>query len=1558
MVGTLAKVSSAKDAADYYIESQASHRPAGEYYLAGEEPDGVWYNPHGLFGLEDGRRVDANAFYRLHKGYAPFNPDDPNDLGEEAKLTRNSGSDTRVAAYDLTFSADKSVSTLWAMAHGEDDRLHRELARAHDDAVRSALDLIVSKHCGWTRRRGEDGTLEAMRAKFLAATFQHQSSRENEPQLHTHCIVFNAALADDGKWRSLYAYPLYEWYRTAGSIYRLALAWNITQRLGLAVERHGRDGQFFRIRGVPQDLQEHWSTRRNQIVRAARAQGFSTSDNPTGAQRINKATRSSKDHSLDPDGRHLLWSLDRAQFVEDVQAVLDSMPPHSITEEDRAEVHRLLNEIPKHLTENEAVWHFTNLMQRIAHIMPGMLAPEQVEAMASQVIERSDVLELDRWGEGPNVKANMAQTRVFTTKAHLDRERDIGHLGQSLAVQPAEPITSEIADQHLETMTEKGEPLSAEQANAVRAATAGKRNLIIEGAAGSGKTTTLIPIADIYRKAGWTVYGTAQAWRNAKELGAAAHIQAWCVMKLLNMYKQQKLDLDKKSLIIVDEAGQLQVEHTAQLLEIAEKTGASIIWSGDTRQQQPIGAGPGLRLLRNEIGSTLVTQIRRQRADAEDILVHAQGITPAEARERLATISHAEQQELVRQYRAENEAPRIVPWQITASSNLRDGFADNREDATKSVAKTIAAYHERGRFHLGHNLDRTLTQLVEDWDRHRRESPDRSTLVIARTHDEIGALTPLLRKLALTEEQRVGEVTITVAGDNSDTRHKNPRKILVATGERLVIRTPCRDLGLDTGNLVTVEKIETPRDNDGNLIRNRRGQTKHIITARRDDGKTFTFDPDEIRDWSPDQGRYGLPRLDYGYALTFSSAQGATVDHAYVLADDRPALETVYPSLTRHRDRLDVYVNSEPIRLTVADQRPEYEHQRDVTDQDILDHLAKLWSRSDPKKAARDYILPPDQRATALEPLPPADPENPTRHEPKGYYKSMVRPRPPGGLSAVNWLRANRSPDRETPFLDELIRTVEQDTVDRNHVASYEQLSETIEGIKESYRAVTERERLTEKAEALRSPTYLETLQTHRSLLDRARQALRRIVKRHQHRKIADRAGITREGLVDWIHDYAARQREFNTAAATPHPPRSEHLNELEAQWRAVADEARRRDILPVHVPGWRIAVDRISEALAKRTIPETSQRTFNSILQDQRTAYRYDRQARNLIRLIGETHEDAQALFAATQGPHDPDIDWTGIRERKDALQKVVDHLPPADEFDPYLAHYDARANSALGDTVLARLDHNLLAAVRSQIEVPAAQLYELTAETVELRGNLRQTMRAGGLAALYDNADLDGLREIGRKLGQAVSAGSDAYDTQLERQATNFAAVERLAADTLSAIATIDKRLDEGVAGTARELVRLRTEAGRFLDTPLPDNDIQAVRLITDFELTLSALDRQLTTLPPEARIDAALSEMEAGLSVSSLQAELRRFHVHLRLANRNLSGEDAKYRFQRGVETIDELRKQDAALRDRDRAKTPEETTERARERTTDQRQGTQTKEQDRSVSHEEDTGMSIL
>ena len=78
MVATLAQAASAA----YYLESQRSFRHPNEYYTAGEEPDGVWFNPKGLFGLADGGKVDSSDFHRLYNGFAP---------NTGGKLTQNAG---------------------------------------------------------------------------------------------------------------------------------------------------------------------------------------------------------------------------------------------------------------------------------------------------------------------------------------------------------------------------------------------------------------------------------------------------------------------------------------------------------------------------------------------------------------------------------------------------------------------------------------------------------------------------------------------------------------------------------------------------------------------------------------------------------------------------------------------------------------------------------------------------------------------------------------------------------------------------------------------------------------------------------------------------------------------------------------------------------------------------------------------------------------------------------------------------------------------------------------------------------------------------------------------------------------------------------------------------------------------------------------------------------------------------------------------------------------------------------------------------------------------------
>ena len=123
-----------------------------------------------------------------------------------------------------------------------------------------------------------------------------------------------------------------------------------------------------------------------------------------------------------------------------------------------------------------------------------------------------------------------------------------------------------------------------------------------------------------------------------------------------------------------------------------------------------------------------------------------------------------------------------------------------------------------------------------------------------------------------------------------------------------------------------------------------------LISGHTEDGRKVSFRHDEIRDW------YGNIRLDHGYALTITSAQGLTVDRTFLLADARPACETIYPAATRHREGLDIYVNRAPLALDIADRRADNDREVAVTDTEIRAYLAERWSRSQPKEAALDYM--------------------------------------------------------------------------------------------------------------------------------------------------------------------------------------------------------------------------------------------------------------------------------------------------------------------------------------------------------------------------------------------------------------------------------------------------------------------------------------------------------------------------------------------------------------------------------------------------------------------------
>lgn len=241
-----------------------------------------------------------------------------------------------------------------------------------------------------------------------------------------------------------------------------------------------------------------------------------------------------------------------------------------------------------------------------------------------------------------------------------------------------------------------------------------------------------------------------------------------------------------------------------------------------------------------------------------------------------------------------------------------------------------------------------------------RTEPGKSAIVLARTRAEARALSYLMRERVLRRGSDIKRAVIEVSRD-VDGRVREPLEI--AVGDRLRIGATQWEKQLFNGTVVTVEDFKVLRGGAGSGERTgpegpgpaaaadpKPEAPSVLITARTDDGRRVRFRHDEIRDYKDNI------RLDYGYALTIASAQGLTVDRAFLLANGRPARETIYPAATRHREALDIYVNRAPLAFDIADSRADNDREVPVTDSEIRAYLAERWSRSRPKEAALDYM--------------------------------------------------------------------------------------------------------------------------------------------------------------------------------------------------------------------------------------------------------------------------------------------------------------------------------------------------------------------------------------------------------------------------------------------------------------------------------------------------------------------------------------------------------------------------------------------------------------------------
>jgi conjugative relaxase-like TrwC/TraI family protein len=282
-------------------------------------------------------------------------------------------------------------------------------------------------------------------------------------------------------------------------------------------------------------------------------------------------------------------------------------------------------------------------------------------------------------------------------------------------------------------------------------------------------------------------------------------------------------------------------------------------------------------------------------------------------------------------------------WERDTLDRLRVG-----EGGRDGIGNVVASYGQHGRLHCGTTPAEVRAAMVADWYEARRDGA--RVAMVALRRSDVTELNYRARALLMADG------SVAVDGMSVDDR-------TFTVGDRVVCLHNDRRLGVHNAQFGTVSAVHP-------------------------EGDWLAVDVDGTGEQVMIPRRYVEDRhLDYAYATTIHKAQGATYDRTLLLGDDRLYRQAGYASLSRGRDRNDMYlvIDDDRDRDTELDRHahaaPDEPLERlvsalhrdgakllasDETDRDrpeigSLRPLSELWAERDRLAGELGPVIPPDR---------------------------------------------------------------------------------------------------------------------------------------------------------------------------------------------------------------------------------------------------------------------------------------------------------------------------------------------------------------------------------------------------------------------------------------------------------------------------------------------------------------------------------------------------------------------------------------------------------------------
>jgi conjugative relaxase-like TrwC/TraI family protein len=582
VVADIAKLTVGRE--EYYTRELATDH---EQYLSGHgESPGRWYGASAsTLGLQG--EASVAGFQAMFEGRDPT-------TGEQ--LGRPHGRNA-VPAFDVVLRPTKSVSILYGLGN---PATSRAVLAAHHAGLAEAV-AYLDEHVG--ARRGHGGVQHVAGQGMLAVGFDHRTSREGDPLLHTHLVVANRVQGPDGRWTALDGRDLYRHRLAADAIYRASYQRELARTLG--VEWAPADGYGNReLQGMPEELVRGFSKRTGQIdAELDRLAADGGERTPRLVKWAVHATRRPKQQET-RDTLYGRWRTEAAERGVDPDTLVRTVTSRT-RDQDRTvsadTTGRLFDRLagPDGLTATASTFARPEVLVAVGAGLAGVGRTELEELADRFLAERAVSVVADR----------TLEERRWSTPDLLGVEQrlvtaDTGRTGEHAAVASHQAVRDGLA----------AHPTAGQDQQAmVRDLCQGGQGVaLVVGRAGTGKTFALGIARHAWQLDGYRLLAAAPTGIATLSLQGEGFEDVATCDRLLGELDRGGEQLDPRTVLVVDEAGMVGSRKLARLLEHAHQAQAKVVLVGDDRQLAPIDAGGGFRALRLRLGASELTENRRQ----------------------------------------------------------------------------------------------------------------------------------------------------------------------------------------------------------------------------------------------------------------------------------------------------------------------------------------------------------------------------------------------------------------------------------------------------------------------------------------------------------------------------------------------------------------------------------------------------------------------------------------------------------------------------------------------------------------------------------------------------------------------------------------------------------------------------------------------------------------------------------------------------------------------------------------------------------------------------------